>query len=90
MPWYNKNHLEDASHYSSVKSKNFFQKYIWHFALSFKEGILLMIISILSFIHAIFPWIIDFELLKWRIRLLKNLKEKLPDDPHLKKITFDD
>lgn len=90
MPWFNKNHLRDAYNYSNQKSQNFLIRYFWHFFLSCKEGIVLFIISLLSFVHAVFPWIIDFELLKWRIQLLKKLKEQLPEDPNLKKISFDD
>ena len=34
--------------------------------------------------------ILDFKLLEWRINRLKELKKKLPDDPQLKKVKFDD
>lgn len=90
MPWINFKHLSQAAHYSLEKPKNFVAAYLWHFFISFREGLALLVISFLSFIHAFFPWFIDFELLKWRIRLLKTLKKNLPHDPNLKKIEFKD
>ena len=49
--------------------------YFWHFG---------------SLIHAFLPWVLDFKLLEWRIARLKQLKQKLPDDPQLNKVHFDD
>jgi hypothetical protein len=88
MPWINFKHLSQAAHYSLKKPKSFISAYLWHFVISVREGCILLVISLLSFVHAIFPWLIDFELLKWRIKLLKRLKQNLPEDPNLKKIEF--
>lgn len=88
MKLFNKNHLTQATLYSNKKFKSQVMQYFWHFLLSFKEGINLLLLAIGSFIHAIFPWILDFQLLKWRISMLKNLKKDLPNDPNLQKITF--
>jgi hypothetical protein len=55
-----------------------------------KEAGFLLLICIGSIIHAFFPWVLDFKLLEWRIERLKFLKEKLPNDPQLKKVKFDE
>jgi len=54
------------------------------------EFFFLLGVTIGSLIHAIFPWVLDFKLLEWRINRLKELKKKLPDDPQLKKVKFDE
>jgi len=54
------------------------------------EFFFLVFVCIGSLIHAIFPWVLDFKLLEWRLNRLKTLKKKLPDDPQLKKVHFDD
>lgn len=90
MPWINKNHLNEAAARSRLTFKSKLIRYFWHLKISFIEGINLFAISILSFVHGLFPWIIDFELLKWRVKLLKNLKKELKDDPILNKIDFKD
>ena len=84
--WFNPQHLEDAK----AKAGRDNAGYWWHFVLAIKEYFFLQLIAIGSLIHAIFPWVLDFKLLEWRINRLKVLKEKLPDDPQLKKVHFDD
>lgn len=64
--------------------------YWWHFRLAIEEFFFLLIVTIGSLIHAIFPWVLDFKLLEMRIQRLKYLKEKLPDDELLKKVHFDE
>jgi hypothetical protein len=64
--------------------------YWWHFKLAMEEFFFLLGVTIGSLIHAIFPWVLDFKLLEWRIKRLKALKEKLPDDEQLKKVHFDE
>jgi hypothetical protein len=54
------------------------------------EAFFLLAVTIGSVIHAVFPWVLDFKLLEWRINRLKVLKEMLPDDPQLKKVHFDE
>ena len=88
MKLFNRRHLTEASKYTDRKYNNWLTQYIWHFVLSFTEGIKLLLLAVGSFIHALFPWILDFQLLKWRISMLKNLKDQLPADPNLKKVTF--
>ena len=88
MKLFNKRHLTHATEYSNQQHNLWITKYIWHFLLSFGEGIKLLLLAIGSFIHAVFPWALDFQLLKWRISMLKNLKKKLPNDPNLQKIKF--
>jgi hypothetical protein len=64
--------------------------YWWHFRLAIEEFFFLLVVTIGSLIHAIFPWVLDFKLLEMRINRLKHLKEKLPDDELLKKVHFDE
>ena len=54
------------------------------------EFFFLLLVCIGSLIHAFLPWVLDFKLLEWRIARLKQLKQKLPDDPQLNKVHFDD
>jgi len=54
------------------------------------ESLFLFGILIGSIIHAFIPWVLDFKLLEWRINRIKLLKSKLPDDPQLKKVHFDE
>jgi len=84
--WINKTHLTEAA--SNAQKPN--AGYWWHFILAMKEFFFLLAVTIGSLIHAIFPWVLDFKLLEWRINRLKSLKQKLPDDPQLKKVHFDD
>jgi hypothetical protein len=90
MTWFSKKHLDDAAKIAELTTTNKIHKYCWHFVLSIKEAGMLFLLGIGSVIHAFFPWILDFKLLEWRIIMLKNLKKKLPRDPLLKKIDFND
>jgi len=83
--WYNLKHLKQAKEAAGVRGG-----YLWHFKLAIDEFFFLLLVCIGSLVHAIFPWVLDFKLLEWRINRLKKLKEKLPDDPQLKKVHFDD
>jgi hypothetical protein len=84
--WFNPNHLAEAK----TKAGRDNAGYWWHFRLAMEEFFFLLFVTIGSLIHAIFPWVLDFKLLEWRINRLKVLKAKLPDDPQLKRIHFDD
>jgi len=64
--------------------------YWWHWVLAMKEAHFLFWIFLGSVVHAFIPWVLDFKLLEWRINRLKTLKQKLPDDPQLKKVHFDE
>jgi len=83
--WYNRNHLEDASKASNQKFG-----YFKHLAISLKEFGFCQSMAICSLIHAVFPWVLDFKLIEWRVARLKKLKEKFPNDPVLKKVHFDE
>tara|TARA_B100000809_G_C14806897_1_gene412352 strand:+ start:328 stop:585 length:258 start_codon:yes stop_codon:yes gene_type:complete len=84
--WVNLNHLKEARY----KASNPNAGYWWHFKMSIAECWFLLVLSVGSLIHAIFPFLLDFNLLKARIDRLKKLKERLPDDDDLKKVHFDD
>jgi len=84
--WINKNHLQEAKQKAGKPTAG----YWWHFKLAIDEFFFLLFITLGSLVHAIFPWVLDFKLLEWRINRLKKLKNKLPDDEQLKKINFDD
>ena len=84
--WYNPKHLKEAK----IKAGKPNAGYWWHFHLAIKEFLFLFLVCIGSLVQAIFPWVLDFKLLEWRINRLKELKRKLPDDPQLQKVHFDD
>ena len=79
-------HLQQAK----IKADRSDAGYFWHFRLALDEFFFLLLVCIGSLIHAIFPWVLDFKLLEWRINRLKKLKSKLPDDPQLKKVYFNE
>ena len=83
--WFNWNHLKEAKIKAGGNGG-----YWWHFKFAIIEALWLFIAAIGSLIHAFFPWLIDFKLLKARIKRLKYLKSKLPHDPDLKRIHFDE
>lgn len=83
--WINFQHLSDASHYAN-KNLSWFE----HWKMSMAESIFLLLLCIASVLHAFFPFLFDFQLLRLRINRLKFLKLKLPFDPELQKIKFDD
>ena len=88
MTWFNSQHLLQASAYAGRKKNNLVLNYFWHFALSMAEAGKLLFLSLGSVVHAIFPWVLNFKLLEWRVNALETLKNNFPDDPILKKINF--
>ena len=84
--WWNRNHLQEAKTKAGREDVGYF----WHLRLAMGEFFFLLVITIGSLIHAIFPWVLDFKLLEWRINRLKLLKQKLPDDSQLQKVHFDE
>ena len=88
MTWFNSQHLQQASAYAGRQKNNPVLNYIWHFALSMFEAGKLLFLSLGSVVHAIFPWVLNFKLLEWRVNALETLKNNFPDDPILKKINF--
>ena len=83
--WFNSKHLEEASQASKQRLG-----YFKHAILSIKEAGFCLLMALGSLIHAIFPWVLDFKLIEWRVNRLKSLKHKFPDDPILKKVHFDE
>jgi hypothetical protein len=88
MTWFNSQHLQQASAYAGRQKNNPVVNYIWHFALSMFEAGKLLFLSLGSVVHAIFPWVLNFKLLEWRVDALETLKNNFPNDPILKKINF--
>lgn len=84
--WINWNHLKEAAAKAGTPSAG----YWWHFRIAMSEFFFLLLLTIASLVHAIFPWVFDFKLLQWRINRLKVLKAKFPDDEILKKVHFDE
>jgi hypothetical protein len=84
--WINWKHLQQAKQKAGKPSAG----YWWHFKLAISEFFFLLLVTLGSLIHAIFPWVLDFQLLQWRINRLKMLKDKLPEDEQLQKVHFDE
>jgi hypothetical protein len=82
--WFNSKHLSDASS-SSGRKLNYFT----HLIISMKEFVFCLLIAFGSLLHAVFPWVLDFKLIEWRVNRLKQLKKKFPNDPVLKNVHFD-
>lgn len=81
----NGRHLSEAKEAADGKGG-----YLWHWWLAIQEAAFLFFVCLGSIVHAFIPWVLDFKLLEWRIKRLKILKEKLPNDPQLKKVHFDE
>lgn len=81
-------HLKIAAQCADKENKNIVYIYFWHFLMSLRQAGFLFLLSLLSLVHAVFPFLLDFQLLKWRIEELQNLKKTLPNDPLLDKVEF--
>ena len=88
MTWINAQHLQQASEYANRQKNNLVLNYFWHFAVSMTEAGKLLFLCLGSVVHAIFPWVLNFNLLEWRVNALETLKNNFPNDPILKKINF--
>jgi hypothetical protein len=82
---FNRNHLKDAS-----EASNQSMGYAKHFLIAFTEFGFCFLIAIGSLLHAIVPWMFNFKLIEWRVKRLKYLKKKFPQDPILQKVEFHD
>lgn len=82
---FNRHHLSEAKLAAETNGG-----YWWHWKLAMREALFLFLVMIGSIIHAFIPWVLDFKLLEWRINRLKTLKTKLPEDPQLMKVQFDE
>ena len=83
--WFNRDHLKDAETASGKK-----MGYFRHLIISSGECVFCLLMALGSLVHAVFPWVLDFKLIEWRTNRLKSLKKKFPNDPVLKKVTFDE
>ena len=88
--WFNRKQLKDAKYKANVEHLSMPAGYWWHFKLAIGEFFFLVLMCIGSLIHAFVPWTLDFKLLEARVNRLKMLKKKLPDDPTLQRIHFDE
>jgi thiosulfate reductase cytochrome b subunit len=88
MTWFNSQHLQQAAEFANRQRNNPVSNYVWHFALSMIEAGKLLFLALGSVVHAIFPWVLNFKLLEWRVAALETLKNNFPNDPILKKINF--
>lgn len=68
--WLNWNHLTEAG-----------GNYFLHFYVAMREAAFLLLLSVASVLHAVFPPLFDFKLLEMRIRALAKLYGYLPDHP---------
>ena len=57
--WFNWKHLIEAK----TKAGRPDAGYFWHFKLAIGEFFFLLVVTVGSLIHAIFPWVLDFKLL---------------------------
>jgi hypothetical protein len=89
MKYFDLKHLSKACKAAKINLSPV-RAYFWHWVLAMEEAIFLFALMIGSVIHAFFPWVLNFKLLEWRINRLKVLKQKLPDDELIKKVTFND
>jgi len=89
MTWFNPRHLQQAAEYADRQKNNLILNYFWHFTLSMTEAGKLLFLALGSVVHAIFPWVLNFKLLEWRVNAIETLKNNFPNDPTLKKINFD-
>ena len=88
MTWFNSQHLHQAAEYADRQKNNLVSNYVWHFALSMIEAGKLLFLALGSIVHEIFPWVLNFKLLEWRVNALETLKNNFHNDPVLKKINF--
>lgn len=83
-------HLKKAAGYGGITAKSAIYRYFWHFKMSMSQALFLFLMFVLSVVHAVFPFLLEFKLLEMRINELKKLKKDLAHDPQLKKINFDE
>jgi hypothetical protein len=84
---FNWNHLSVAKQYATVNFTGL-KLYFWHFKVSIVESLWLFALGIASVLHAILPFLFDFDLMKIRVEGIKRLKTKFPQDPTLQTIEF--
>jgi hypothetical protein len=83
---YEKDHLSKAKEYSRLTGPIYFKHMFW----ALHSSLMLMIWSVLMFVHAIVPQLVGFYVIRKLIEYLKHLKDIHPDDPLLNKVTFDE
>ena len=91
--WYNVNHLRIAEMLNGGEKQNAVKLYFVHMGIGLREAGKQFIMCVLSIVHAIFPWIINFKLLEMVINQTIGLYKFLPQHPDwekLKKVLNDD
>lgn len=82
------NHLKQAKQMAGDDAPVTLKNYWEHFKFAASEGGKRLLMGIQGIIHAVFPWWFGFDLIAHEIKLLKNLKEKLPNLPIWDTIEF--
>jgi hypothetical protein len=88
MKFWNFHHLKDAFYYSNSKENNIIIMYFIHFYRALENSLFFLFVSLLFFLHAIFPPLSDFFLVEALVNKLKKFKDAHPNDPILSKIDF--
>ena len=71
-------HLEDAAAFAG--RKNNFYYYCYHAWIAIRAGVELMYIGIMSFIHALFPFIYSgFGLAEMLVKTINKIRISIPD-----------
>jgi hypothetical protein len=81
-------HLEEARKNSNLPKSNFF--YFKHMWWALHSSFLFLFWSVLMLIHALVPPFVGFYVIQKLVSYVKHLKTIHPEDPLLKKVTFDE
>ena len=84
--WFNKSHLRVAEMLNGGEKQNAVKLYFVHMGIGLREAGKQFIMCLLSIVHAIFPWIINFKLLEMVINQTIGLYKFLPQHPDWKKL----
>lgn len=84
--WVNWQHLRTAETLNGDQKKNIVSVYFVHLGIGLREAARQFIMCILSIVHAIFPWFINFKLLEMVISQSMVLHRFLPQHPDWKKL----
>jgi hypothetical protein len=84
--WINWRHLRTAETLNGGERKNIVSLYFVHMGIGLREAARQFVMCILSIIHAIFPWFINFKLLEMVINQAIGLYKFLPQHPDWKKL----
>jgi hypothetical protein len=84
--WVNWQHLRTAETLNGDQKKNIVSVYFVHLGIGLREAARQFIMCMLSIVHAIFPWFINFKLLEMVISQSMVLHRFLPQHPDWKKL----